>query len=90
MSLNVARWKPGPLLPGTDARDGALVFVVAVLCFLSVTAAIGAIGAHRAAEGWGRALSDTATVLVRPRGDQSSDAAAAAAAEAVDRRRRVA
>ena len=83
MSLNVARWKPGPLLPGADARDGALVFVVAVLCFLSVTAAIGAMGAHRAALGWGRALSDTATVLVRPRGDQSSDAAAAAAAEAL-------
>lgn len=81
MSLNVARWKPGPLLPGADARDGALVFVVAVLCFLSVVAAIGAMGAHRAAEGWGRALADTATVLVRPRGDQSSDAAAAAAAE---------
>lgn len=83
MSLNVARWKPGPLLPGADARDGALVFVVAVLCFLSVMAAIGAMGAHRAAQGWGRALADTATVLVRPRGDQSSDAAAAAAAEAL-------
>ncbi len=83
MSLNVARWKPGPLLPGVDARDGALVFVVAVLCFLSVVAAIGAMGAHRAAAGWGRALSGTATVLVRPRGDQSSDAAAADAAEAL-------
>jgi cell division transport system permease protein len=83
MSLNVQRWKPGPLLPGADARDGALVFVVAVLCFLSVAAAIGAIGAHRAAMGWSSALSDTATVLVRPRGDQSSDAAAAGAAEAL-------
>jgi cell division transport system permease protein len=83
MSFDVARWRPGPLLPGADARDGALVFVVAVLCFLSVTAAVGAMGAHRAALGWGRALSDTATVLVRPRGDQSSDAAAAAAAEAL-------
>lgn len=83
MSLNLARWKPGPLLPGADARDGALVFVVAVLVFLSVASMMGAMGAHRAATGWSSALSDTATVLVRPRGDQTSDAAAAAAAEAL-------
>jgi len=59
------------------------VFVVAVLCFLSVLAAISALAAGRAAEGWSQALSGTATVLVRPRGDQTSDAAAAAAAEAL-------
>lgn len=34
--FQVAKWKPGPLLPPRDARDGALVFVVAVLCFLAV------------------------------------------------------
>jgi cell division transport system permease protein len=83
MSLDPQRWKPGPLLPAADARDGALVFVVAVLCFLSVLASIGALAAGRAAEGWSQALSGTATVLVRPRGDQTSDAAAAAAAEAL-------
>ena len=31
-AFTVARWKPGPLLPPRDARDGSLVFVVAVLC----------------------------------------------------------
>jgi cell division transport system permease protein len=81
--LNVQRWKPGPLLPAPDARDGALVFVVAVLCFLSVLAAIGALAAGRAAQGWSQVLSATATVLVRPRGDQTSDAAATAAAAAL-------
>jgi cell division transport system permease protein len=83
MSFDVKRWRPGPLLPPADARDGALVFVVAVLCFLSVLAAIGALAAGRAAHGWTQALSGTATVLVRPSGTQSSDDAAAAAAEAL-------
>ena len=83
MSLNIQRWKPGPLLPAPDARDGALVFVVAVLCFLSVLTAIGALAAGRAAQGWSQELSATATVLVRPRGDQTSDAAATAAAAAL-------
>jgi cell division transport system permease protein len=83
MTFDLLRWTPGPLLPAADARDGALVFVVAVLCFLSVLSAMGALAAGRAAEGWSQALSGTATVLVRPRGDQTSDAAAAAAAEAL-------
>ena len=83
MSLNIQRWKPGPLLPAPDARDGALVFVVAVLCFLSVLTAIGALAAGRAAQGWSQELSATATFLVRPRGDQTSDAAATAAAAAL-------
>jgi len=83
VSLNIQRWKPGPLLPAPDARDGALVFVVAVLCFLSVLTAIGTLAAGRAAQGWSQGLSATATVLVRPRGDQTSDAAATAAAAAL-------
>ena len=40
-----ARWRPGPLLPRRDARDGALVFIVAVLCFLACLTAIGALAA---------------------------------------------
>jgi len=83
VSLNIQRWKPGPLLPAPDTRDGALVFVVAVLCFFSVLTAIGALAAGRAAQGWSQGLSATATVLVRPRGDQTSDAAATAAAAAL-------
>ena len=75
------RWKPGPLLPKRDPRDGALVFVVAVLCFLACLTAIGAMAADRGARGWTSQLSDSATVVVRARGAESPDAAAARAAE---------
>ena len=30
-----ARWRPAPFLPDSEARDGSLIFVVAVLCFLA-------------------------------------------------------
>jgi cell division transport system permease protein len=75
------RWKPAPLLPRRDARDGALVFVVAVLCFLACLTAIGALAADRAARGWTSQLSDSATVVIQPRGAETPDAAAARAAE---------
>ena len=39
-----ARWRPAPFLPEADARDPALLFVVAVLCFL---ACLTALGVHR-------------------------------------------
>lgn len=78
-----ARWKPAPLLPRRDARDGALVFVVAVLCFLACLTAIGAMAADRAARGWTAQLSDSATIVVRPRGAETPDTAAARAAEAL-------
>jgi len=76
-------WRPAPLLPGTDARDGALIFVVAVLCFLACLTAIAALGANRAAEGWQAQLVGSATILVRPKPGETADAAAARAAEAV-------
>ena len=41
--FQVSRWRPGPLLPPRDARDGALVFVVAVLCFLACLTAFAAL-----------------------------------------------
>ena len=31
--FDVARWRPAPYLPVKETRDGALVFVVAVLCY---------------------------------------------------------
>jgi cell division transport system permease protein len=77
------RWKPAPLLPRADARDGALVFVVAVLCFLACLTAVAALGANRAAEGWQSELLGSATVLVRPKPGETADAAAARAAETV-------
>ena len=45
--FDVSRWRPGPLLPPRDARDGALVFVVAVLCFLACLTAFAALAEWR-------------------------------------------
>lgn len=81
--FDVARWRPAPLLPEKDARDGSLIFVVAVLCFLACVTALGVIAADRAARGWGDQLFGEATVIVRPRGGETPDAAAARAAEAL-------
>jgi cell division transport system permease protein len=79
--FQVSRWKPGPLLPPRDARDGALVFVVAVLCFLACLTAFAALAANRAAHGWTAQLSGSATVVVRARSNETPDSAAARAAE---------
>ena len=76
-----ARRRPAALLPPEDSRDGALVFVVAVLCFLACLAVVAALGANRAAGGWRAQLVGSATVLVRPTGAETADAAAARAAE---------
>jgi cell division transport system permease protein len=70
-------------LPREDARDGALVFVVTVLCFLACLSVVAALAAHRAAHGWSAELRDSATVVVRPGPSETADAAAARAAEAL-------
>lgn len=79
--LDVARWRPAPFLPERDARDPALIFVVAVLCFLACLTALGVIAADRAAGGWASQLRGEATVIVRASGGETPDAAAARAAE---------
>jgi cell division transport system permease protein len=76
-------WRPAPFLPEADARDGSLVFVVAVLCFLACMTALGVIASDRAARGWADQLTGEATVIVRPKGGESPDTAAARAAEAL-------
>ena len=76
-------WRPGPLMPRGDARDGGLMFVIAVLCFFACVTAVAALAADRAASGWTSQLKDSATVLVRPKGGESADAAVARAAEAL-------
>jgi len=76
-------WAPGPLMPKGDVRDGGLVFVIAVLCFFACVAAVSAMAADRAATGWTSQLRNSATVLVRPKGGETADAAAARAAEAL-------
>ncbi len=80
-ALRPTRRKIAPLLPREDARDGALVFVVATLCFLACLAAVFTIGADRAARGWRTELTGSATVVVRAKAGETADAAAARAAE---------
>ena len=75
------RWRPARLLPQERAQDVLLVFVAAVLCFFACVGVIGALAANRAADGWATQLRGSATVLVRPTGDESADAAAERAAE---------
>lgn len=82
-SAFLRRWRPGPLLPVRDERDGALAFVIAVLCFFACLTALTALAGDRAARGWTAQLQSSATVLVRPSGAESADAAAARAAEAL-------
>ena len=75
------RWRPAPFLPAEDARDPALLFVIAVLCFLACLTGLGVIASSRAAQGWADQLTGEATVIVRARGGETPDAAAARAAE---------
>jgi cell division transport system permease protein len=81
--FDVTRWRPAPFLPERESRDAALIFVVAVLCFLACLTAMGVIAADRAARGWTGQLTGEATVIVRPRGAETPDAAAARGAEAL-------
>ena len=81
--FDTARWKPGAFLPEADARDPALILVIAALCFLACLTAMGVIAADRAARGWAGQLSGEATVIVRAQGGETPDAAAARAAEAL-------
>jgi len=78
-----ARWKPASFLPERDGREGSLIFVVAVLCFLACLTAMSVLAADRAARGWTDQLTGEATVIVRPRAGETPDAAAARAAEAL-------
>jgi cell division transport system permease protein len=73
--------KPAGLLPNEDERETALVFVVAVLCFLACLSVLTAIAANRAAEGWARDLRGEATIQVRPGPGETGATAAALAAE---------
>jgi cell division transport system permease protein len=71
-----APWRPAPLLPRERAQDLLLVFVTAVLSFFACLAVMAAVSANRAAEGWTEQLRGSATVLIRPTGTESADAAA--------------
>jgi cell division transport system permease protein len=82
-SFDPKAWRPTPFLPERDARDPALIFAIAVLCFLACLTLLGVIAGDRAAHGWAGQLRGEATVIVRARGGETPDAAAARAAEAL-------
>lgn len=81
--LDPARWRPAPFLPERDSRDGALIFVVATLCFLACLTALAVLASNRAAHGWTDQLTGEVTVIVRPKANETPDGAAARAAEAL-------
>lgn len=69
-----------PLLPRDAGGEAWLAGLIAALCFLACLAAVGAVSADRAAQGWARELRSEATVQVRPRvGETGAEAAARAA-----------
>lgn len=82
-AFDPTRWRPAPFLPRADVRDGALMFVIAVLSFLACLTALGAVASDRAARGWTAQLAGSATVVVHPRPGETPDSAAARAAEAL-------
>ena len=71
----------GSLLPRDPGGEAWLGAVIGVLCFIACLMAVGALAADRAAHGWSARLRAEATVQVRPRADETGDAAAARAAE---------
>jgi cell division transport system permease protein len=75
--------RQAPFLPERETRDAALVFVVAVLCFLACMTGLAVIAADRAASGWSRQLAAEATVIVRAGAGETPDQAAMRAAEAL-------
>lgn len=78
---DLARWRPAPFLPVADSRDGSLTFVVATLCFLACLTLLALLAANRAAQDWTSQLEGQATVVVRPKANETPDGAAARAAE---------
>lgn len=70
----MARPKRAPLLPTEDAREGALFFVVAALCFLAALTGLGTRAAYGAAENWAGQVRGEMTVRVI---DGNEDAARA-------------
>ena len=82
MTLDAARWRPGPLLPPAAGRGIGLFVAVAVLAFLASLAVGGGLFGAYLARDWLRPPPvGSARVTVRASGLESADAAAARAAE---------
>lgn len=57
--------RESPLLPLSDAREAALFFVVAALCFLAALSALTARASYGAAAGWSAEVEGEMTVRLR-------------------------
>jgi len=57
--------RESPLLPVSDAREAALFFVVAALCFLAALSALTALASYGAAKGWTAEVEGEMTVRLR-------------------------
>ncbi|MEQ8557957.1 MAG: FtsX-like permease family protein [Henriciella sp.] len=68
--------KPTPLLPESDAREAALFFVVAALCFLAVLATLTARGTYTAAQAWSAQVEGEMTVRLSDTDRRGADEAA--------------
>ena len=79
--FDVGRWRPAPFLPEADSRDGSLTFVVATLCFLACLTLLAVLATNRASREWTSQLDGQATIIVRPKANETPDGAAARAAE---------
>lgn len=69
--------KPTPLLPQSDAREAALFFVVAALCFLAVLATLTARGTYTAARAWSAQVEGEMTVRLTDTDRRGAEEAAA-------------
>lgn len=69
--------KPTPLLPESDAREAALFFVVAALCFLAVLATLTARGTYTAARAWSAQVEGEMTVRLTETDRRGAEEAAA-------------
>jgi len=65
MSRTATEPRESPLLPHSDAREAALLFVVAALCFLAALTALSARSSYGAAAEWTSAVEGELTVRLR-------------------------
>lgn len=65
MSQSASTKRESPLLPLSDAREAALFFVVAALCFLAALSALTARASYGAAAGWTAEVEGQLTVRLR-------------------------
>lgn len=72
----MAQAKRSPLLPKEDAREAALFFVVAALCFLAALTGLATRAAYGAAESWAGQVQGEVTIRLLEGGEETSQSLA--------------